>query len=323
MTQVSISIVIPVYNNGSYIKKCIQSIFSQTFQKYELIIVNDGSTDNTLEILYELLPTPNNIILITQKNQGVSGARNTGIQYATGKYITFIDSDDYISSNYLATLIEATHDGIFDWVLSGTSYIQENNEIRTLALNEDIWEQQELKSKYHYIDYMTSIHGKLYKKEIIDKHNLRFDTSMSFAEDRDFNIEFIKHIYKAHNIPFIGYKYCTDIPSSLSKKNYHYKFKNDCIYWNKVLSLNLISSPFKIFVANRLYNAIVDNISTMINWLELNEVLHIINIDYTKENKRLISSYKSDIVAPKWQKIIVANSPSLYCILLSIKNHFK
>lgn len=318
-----ISVIVPVYNAVNYIEKCIHSILNQTYQQFELIVVNDGSTDNSLEKLHESLPIQKNIKIISQNNQGVSRARNTGIQHATGDYVTFIDCDDYVSSNYLQTLIEATHNGEFDWVLSGTSYIQENNEIRALSLTEDVWKQHELGSKYYYIDYTTSIHGKLYRKDIIDKHNLRFDTSMSFAEDRDFNVEFLKYIDKAHNIPFIGYKYCTDIPDSLSKKNYHYKFRNDCIYWNKVLSLNLISSPFKIFVANRLYNAIVDNISTMVNWLELSEVLHIISIDYTKEDKQLIINYKSDITAPKWQKNIVITSPSLYCILLSIKNHFK
>ena len=317
-----VSVIIPVYNSASYIEKCILSILNQTYYNYELIVVNDGSTDNSLEKLQELLSNKSNTQIITQNNQGVSGARNTGIRHATGTYITFIDCDDYVSSNYLETLIEGTHNGKFDWILSGTSYIQGNNETKVLSMTEDIWNYQELDSKFHYIDYTTSIHGKLYKKEIIDKYNLRFNTSMSFAEDRDFNIEFIRHLKTAHNISYVGYTYCTDIPNSLSKKKYHYKFKNDCIYWNKVLMLNNKSQHFKRFVANRLYNAIVDNIYEMNKWLGIKQTLKIIHKDYTEVNKRFIITNQKHIKAPTWQKNLVIYCISLLCFIIYLKIHF-
>lgn len=314
-----ISVIIPVYNSASYIEKCILSILNQTYHNYELIVVNDGSTDNSLEKLQKLLSNKSNTQIITQNNQGVSGARNTGIRHATGTYITFIDCDDYVAPNYLQTLIEGTHNGKFDWVLSGTSYIQKNNEIRMVSMAEDIWEHSELGNKYHYIDYTTSIHGKLYKKGIIDKYNLQFNTSMSFAEDRDFNIEFIKHLKTVHNISFVGYTYCTDVPNSLSKKKYHYKLKNDCIYWNKVLLLNNDSQHFKRFVANRLYNAIVDNICEMNKWLGIKQTLEIIHKDYSDANKRFIISNRKHIKAPTWQKNLIIHSIYLFCIFIYIK----
>ena len=129
MFEPLVSIIIPVYNGSNYMREAIDSALAQTYKNIEVIVVNDGSTDNSLEKLHESLPIQKNIKIISQNNQGVSRARNTGIQHATGDYVTFIDCDDYVSSNYLQTLIEATHNGEFDWVLSGTSYIQENNEI--------------------------------------------------------------------------------------------------------------------------------------------------------------------------------------------------
>lgn len=317
-----ISVIIPVYNSAIYLEKCIHSILNQTYQRFEVIAVNDGSTDNSLEKLQELLSNKSNSKIISQNNQGVSGARNTGIRHATGTYITFIDCDDYVAPHYLKTLIEETHKGKFDWILSGTSYIQNNNEIKVVTMTEDTWEQSELENKYHYIDYTTSIHGKLYKKEIIDKYNLRFNTSMSFAEDRDFNIEFIRHLKTAHNISYVGYTYCTDVPNSLSKKKYHYKFKNDCIYWNKVSMLNNDSQDFKNFVTNRLYNAIVDNINEMNKWLGLRQTLEIIQKDYSETNKRFIISNRKHIKAPTWQKNLVIHSIYLFCIFIYVKELF-
>ena len=94
-----ISVVVPVYNVEKYVKECIESILEQSFKNFELIIVNDGSTDNSLNRVLEF--KDDRIVLINQKNMGLSGARNTGIHHAKGKYITFIDSDDWISKDYL------------------------------------------------------------------------------------------------------------------------------------------------------------------------------------------------------------------------------
>lgn len=315
-----ISVIIPIYNAEAYLERCILSILNQTYQDVELIAVNDGSTDHSLEILQELLADKRHCKIINQTNQGVSGARNTGIVHAIGTYLAFIDSDDFVAPNYLEILIKASSQGEMDWILSGTSYIQEKEEIKVVSMEEDTWEQKELANKFSYIDYTTSIHGKLYKKEIIDKHQLRFDITMSFAEDRDFNIEYIRHIKRAHNIPYIGYTYCTDIPNSLSKKNYYYKFKNDCIYWNKVLSLCINSHSFNVYVVNRFYNAIVDNISIMTKWLGIKQTLQIIKRDYQKDYQRFILSYTSYIDAPIWQKYIIRQDLYLFCIIINFLN---
>lgn len=313
-----ISVIIPVYNAEAYLKQCIQSIMQQTYQDFELIMVNDGSTDHSKDILEKLLPTNDKIKIINQSNQGVSGARNTGIIHATGKYIAFIDSDDFVATDYLESLMKAANNGKIDWVMSGTSFIQDNHEINVVAMEEDIWNRQELDSKFSYIDNMTAIHGKLYKKEIIDRNHLQFDISMSWAEDRDFNIEFIKHIRTVHNIPYVGYTYNMDTPNSLSKKDHPKKFINDCIYWNKVLTL-CNSHHFEVFVVNRLYNTIVDNINLFLFYCGLKKTLQILRNEYLKSDREFIANNHTLIIAPQWQKYIIIKKPGLFTLLIYLR----
>jgi len=96
-----ISIIIPVYNVESYLKDCLESVINQTYKNLEIIIINDGSQDNSKEICYNYAKKDSRIKLINKKNEGVSAARNTGMDLATGEYISFIDSDDYIDNDMI------------------------------------------------------------------------------------------------------------------------------------------------------------------------------------------------------------------------------
>ena len=97
--MVKISVIIPVYNVEKYLKECLDSVINQTLKDIEIICVNDGSTDNSLNILENYAKKDNRIIVISQKNKGLSGARNTGLKYCSGEYVSFIDSDDYVSKD--------------------------------------------------------------------------------------------------------------------------------------------------------------------------------------------------------------------------------
>ena len=99
-----ITVILPVYNVEKYLKQCLDSIVNQTFKDFECLCVNDGSTDNSLSILQEYAQKDKRFKIITQKNGGTSVARNTGIKHTNTKYLTFIDSDDWITENYLEIL---------------------------------------------------------------------------------------------------------------------------------------------------------------------------------------------------------------------------
>ncbi|HHT99528.1 MAG TPA: glycosyltransferase family 2 protein [Acholeplasma sp.] len=102
-----ISVIVPVYNTSKYLEKCLNSIRNQTYENIEIIVVNDGSTDNSLDILNEISKKDKRIKVISQENGGLSKARNTGLEHATGSYVGFIDSDDYIDPNMYETMLRA------------------------------------------------------------------------------------------------------------------------------------------------------------------------------------------------------------------------
>ena len=101
MTEELISIIVPAYNASKYIEKCLNSILSQTYKNFEIIVVNDGSTDNTLDILKKCSEQSDKIKIVAQKNKGVSAARNNGLEHAKGQYIAFVDADDTLEQEFL------------------------------------------------------------------------------------------------------------------------------------------------------------------------------------------------------------------------------
>lgn len=102
-----VSIIVPVYKVEEYIARCVESILAQTYQNMQIILVDDGSPDNSVQICQEYAKDDNRIEIVRQENQGVSVARNNGIDHAAGEYICFVDSDDYIMPNYVSRLVES------------------------------------------------------------------------------------------------------------------------------------------------------------------------------------------------------------------------
>src|SRR5690606_6348044 len=119
-SSVQFSIIIPIYNAEKYLVRCIQSILDQTYQNFELILVNDGSQDNSLSISERYAKKDDRIKVVSQKNQGVSSARNRGIELAKAEYVTFIDSDDFIASDYLKIFSSDAEIHNADIMISGT-----------------------------------------------------------------------------------------------------------------------------------------------------------------------------------------------------------
>ena len=125
--DVKISIVLPVYNVANYLRKCLDSLVNQTFEDFEVICVNDGSTDLSLGILEGYSLTDSRFKIITQENQGLSGARNTGIQHVQGDYILFVDSDDWLEETALEQLYEHVEGFNSDITMFKFKYYNENS----------------------------------------------------------------------------------------------------------------------------------------------------------------------------------------------------
>lgn len=167
--DILISVVVPVYNVELYLEKCIKSILNQTFIEFELILVNDGSTDSSGKLCEEFVKKDPRISLITQKNSGLSAARNQGTKMAKAPFITYIDSDDYISKDYLKELFEFQKRYSADVVVANQAYVYENgkivyrhyNNIRLLS------DQEALEIIYYQKEFDTNACGKLFKTKLM------------------------------------------------------------------------------------------------------------------------------------------------------------
>lgn len=186
-----ISVIVPIYNSENYLNRCIDSILKQSFKDFEIILVNDGSTDNSCNICSNYALYDSRIRLINQINQGVSYARNKGLNNASGTYVIHVDSDDFIEENMLADMYNMTENGKIDIVIS--DYFVDYQD-KSKIVHQDNYEKTEdvirgiLSGKIH-----GSVCNKLIRREIYANNNIQFNTSLTLCEDMLFNIEYLLH----------------------------------------------------------------------------------------------------------------------------------
>lgn len=226
MEKKYISVIVPCYNCEEYIEENIESIFNQTYEKFKVIYIDDGSEDNTLKILKEYEKKDRRIKVIHTENKGVAAARNLGITKAKGNYITFIDADDYIDTKYLETLYKNTMDGKIDYVKSNIIRTKRNEKIN-INIKEKVYmkknnEFDELYEKILSTYELNNITATLIKR---DKINHLFKEEYNYAEDYLFNIEVIKNIDTFKYIDYTGYYY-RENSNSLTHKFEKDKFIN-------------------------------------------------------------------------------------------------
>ncbi len=182
-----VSIIIPVYNVEDFVEQCIDSILNQTYSNLEIIAVNDGSTDSSLKILENIKKKDSRVMIINQKNSGVSSARNAGIAKANGKYLVFVDADDFLARNFVDYMLELIKYNDSDFAYSVKNY----------------WTNEEKQEKKQYIrkidssmsvgillspDVTVGCWNKIYKKEFLEKNNLKFLSDLYYGEGLNFII---------------------------------------------------------------------------------------------------------------------------------------
>lgn len=189
--QPKVSVIVPVYNVEKYVRQCIESILAQTFTDWELLLVDDGTQDNSGYICDEYAQQDSRIRVFHKKNGGVSSARNLGLENAKGKWITFVDSDDFIGSRYLEQLnastivspkIDFVHCGLQNYV-NGEVSINQRYEINESSDCATVFNK-----------FRGLIVAKWFKRDIIIKNKIRFDERMKIAEDYVFTVDYIRCI---------------------------------------------------------------------------------------------------------------------------------
>lgn len=169
------SVIIPVYNVENYLSKCLESVLRQDFDSYEIVAVNDGSKDSCGEILKEYVSQNNKLVVVEQENKGLGGARNAGVEKATGEYIFFLDSDDTMAPDTLSQLCKETNENDVDIVCFGMNYVNEDSSIiSTRKANENgcrVVTQDEYPLLFANDSYVCN---KLFKRKLFIDNNIRF-----------------------------------------------------------------------------------------------------------------------------------------------------
>jgi|GEM_PF-6654139 len=220
----TVSIILPVYNAESSIERCINSIVQQSYPCIELIVVNDGSSDGSESILGDLCQIYKDIIYIRQMNSGVSVARNTGIEAASGKYIMFIDADDWISEYCVEAMVASMEKDnsdlcISDWYVetqSGSKHDAINHDLDVIFLADQLYR--------FYISNRSGCApwGKLYNRELIKKHHISFIEGLPYAEDYLFNLAYLSIAHKCSYIKQALYHYDCNDPGAGAKVRVNY-----------------------------------------------------------------------------------------------------
>lgn len=206
-----VSMIIPCYNLENYIVECIKSVETQTFRDFDIIVVDDGSKDNSVNKIKSYIRTSgsNNIELVCKKNGGASSARNEGLKYATGKYVGFIDGDDFIDKDYLKNRIEALAESDADLCVGGIRTYKDKSFGQDLRLEKLYLDnKKEIESNLDKFDFMfIDPIGKLYKKTIIENNAIRFDERLKVAEDIAFALDYFEYVNKAVLLDDCTYNY--------------------------------------------------------------------------------------------------------------------
>ena len=295
------SIIIPVYDVEKYIKKCLDSVFNQTYNNYEVIVVNDGTKDNSMEIVKNY-----NVITINQKNQGLSMARNNGVKKAKGEYLLFLDSDDYLEENTLEEINKA---------------LDSKPDIVRFQIKEVGSEV----NKNYPEEPLNNLNGENAFKRIVNYHFV--ENAWCYAIKREYymdnNFEFKKGtvhedfgliplvIIKAKqvtSIPYIGYNYLQRPNSIMGDKDYNKTLKKVEDMYNhynyllkEINNTSLDKTYFKSYIANSILLKICD----------------LKNKDYKKYLKKLkkekiFTNLLTDTLARKIKKILISISPKIY-----------
>lgn len=279
-----ISVIVPVYNVEKYLERCVNSIINQTYQNLEIILVDDGSPDNCGAICDEYAKKDSRIKVIHKENGGLSSARNAGLDIATGEYITFVDSDDYISIDIFDKCFQLSNVQDFDILIFGMSVLDNNSKL----LFKDEYENKTYSFFQTIYDITlplkTSACNKLFKKSIVA--NFRFPVNIIHGEDLIFWLKVLNQNLVIVSIDFFGYYYIKNdnsiTTSIFSESSLHEVFCKDRAYeiikekfpeysekaisWCAKARLNLIR---KITISNP--DKYLDKIKEYKNWLFKNK----------------------------------------------------
>lgn len=290
-----VSIIVPVYKAEAYLHRCIDSLLNQTFQDYEILLIDDGSPDCSGEICDEYAEKDNRIRVFHKENGGVSSARNLGINNSRGEWICFVDSDDWLDSNYIINFINLIiANNLCEIAIQGFIRVDELN---SKEINKVVFPKISFKSNYELIKYIEetpNVHNgylwhKCFKKDIIDRYNISFKEGLSFAEDGLFIYEYLKYTKNSYFSSQVGY-YHGIRPNTLTTLKPIYSFD---VFKDLIESVILLLTNYDVSVnCKEYYMSFVRKYL-----LRLTKEWFILNAVHRSESDRILFlNYSRDLV---------------------------
>lgn len=278
-----ISIIVPIYNAENYLKECLDSLIKQTYTNLEIILINDGSDDDSLSICREYEKTDNRIVVIDKKNEGVSAARNDGLKISKGEWISFVDADDYVDLNFCEIMHKNAIAHNVNYVVCGYYRKYDDNLETVVRFDRDtIFNSNEYLLKILNVQNGFGFcHMKLIHKNVILEH--RFDKDLKVGEDALFNMKISSRISKALYI---------------SKPLYYYRFNSNSVvrkfdekYAKKYLDSMILA---KEYLKNQFYDKKIKQ--GFYNYVSYHVLLILVNYCFNPSNKNNYRSMK-DVLA--------------------------
>ncbi len=298
-----ISVVVPCYNVEKYLEKCVESIINQTYPNLEIILVDDGATDNTPELCDKLALTDSRIKVLHKVNGGLSDARNAGLAVASGKYITFFDSDDWVEPEILKVAIEKMVNNNLDLVVWGYTADFVDDDENILNSREckvkGICEKgnAEILTHKNTLGLCGYAWNKLYKTDIIKNNNLLFEKGISLVEDILFNSTYFCCCKKIEFVDYIGNHYIQRGRVTLGTKRYENVFEL------KLMGCNARENILKHFSIDK---KILSNVMGNFYYGALNAAVNTVatepgtnRADLIKKMKAFLNDKKTQDVAKK------------------------
>jgi len=321
----SISVIIPCYNVGKYIETAVNSILQQTFNDFELILVNDGSTDNTLELCDHYASQDSRIrVSHSDKNNGVSNARNIGLECVSGKYVFFCDGDDYIDNDAFEIMIKTSEEYNCDLLICGYSYeihkIGKDNKLHIDNYpicwdNNVFYSSKELLKKDLIALWNKSLMynacNKLYRLDIVKSHNILFSTNLIMGEDCDFTNQYFMHCNSFYVLSDHFYHYIRErigsATSSYISDWFKIRLEEHERFINFFYNCGIYNSEAKEFVSRRFIERVVGCIENELNTTKntVSLIKKVKNIKYMISHLHTRESLKYAKLTSKKMQIIV------------------
>ena len=306
MRQPQVSIIVPVYNVENYIERCLNSLVNQTFKDIEIITINDGSTDKSLELINKYVKEDIRVSVIDLGDEGVSYCRNLGIEKANGKYIMFVDSDDWIDFSMVEVMYKKAEENKLDLVMC--SYIREfkdhskekifnlpeeiiykEDKVKNELLRKLVGPVKEELSNPEMLDALGTVWGKLYRADILKENKLKFVdlNEIGSAEDTLFNIFTFNYLSKVMFLNKHMYHYWRDNPKSVTSQ-YNLKLKEQRKVFFKYISDFIKENNFEQVFEEALNNRICTSVLGL-GLIECSKNNKISGINKIKNIKKIIN----------------------------------